>query len=160
MIEVQANLQNYTSIKNDTLQFNVTFYKLNSDISLNDLKYVLEEESVNVTIPLPRFIPPLHTTPELTDSSGFGDGAVILYGVRFRNGKEEWISPIPPEVMIHDAENGVLVINSLAVDYIGYNKVEIWYDFQDYMNDNSLQTDFSLLILPSPKNAPEGGVKP
>ena len=62
--------------------------------------------------------------------------------------------------MIHDAENGVLVINSLAVDYIGYNKVEIWYDFQDYMNDNSLQTDFSLLILPSPKNAPEGGVKP
>ena len=124
------------------------------------MKYVLEEEAINVTIPLPRFIPPLHTTPDLENTSGFGDGGVVLYEVRFRNNDEEWLYPIPDTVLRHDAENGVLVVSSEASEYIGYNKVEIRYDFQDYMNDNNLATDFSLLILPSPKNVPQGGVKP
>jgi len=104
-------------------------------------------------------MPPLHNTPNVTSSNGLGDGAVVFYGIKFRN-NDGVVSSIPANILQHDAENTLLTISGDDLDYIGYNKVIIWYDFQDYMNNNKLETDFSLLILPNPKKAPQGGVRP
>lgn len=95
-------MQNYTSIKNDTLQFNITYYQLNTDISLNDLKYVLEDDPINVTIPLPIFNPPLHNTPNATNPGGIGDGAVVFYGIKLRNSEGVMESVLPSVILTHD----------------------------------------------------------
>ena len=152
MIEVRANLQNYTTIIDESVNFNVTFYKLETDMELVDLKYTLEEDEIFVQIPQPVFDPELHQT-DGADDSGDGDGGTVKYSVKMRN-TDRVLVDLPEDAITLDKDTNQLKIKSDNKQHIGYNKIYITYEFQDYMALNSMATDFSLLILPSLNSEP------
>ena len=81
-IEVRANLQNYTSINDDSVHFNVTFYELETIMEMEDLKYTLEEDEIVVQVPEPVFVPHLHLINDTNVKYfGYGDDVLIKYSV-------------------------------------------------------------------------------
>ena len=138
-------LQSYSdTVYDQSAKLNITLYEQLTDLIMSDFEYQINSGYAIIAVPKIEMRPALH---ESQNEQTRENGAQILYHIFISSGGEEY-EPIKDDLATFDSAASELTLNSEDIGYVGVHTIRIDFQFQDYLRNESLSTEFNLHVLP------------